>query len=148
MKLTIVKSDNQVYKDGTCVMNLDLSSCGIPNDVWALQWDNNSGWIEYSNGNPNEDITELPAWATACESVFEAGLALENAEPSDEEKIRANKMRAKFLLESSDWTQLADINITEANKAEWDAYRATLRGIFATPTVDATFPTEPETVWV
>jgi hypothetical protein len=63
MKLTIVVADNAVNKDGVGNGGLDLSSCNIPTNVWALQWDNTSGHIEYTGSTPNDEITELPAWA-------------------------------------------------------------------------------------
>ena len=71
MKLTIIPIDNTVYIDGVAkpwgVKPLDLSTCGIPSDVHALQWDNGSGWIEYESALvQNEDITLLPEWANAC----------------------------------------------------------------------------------
>lgn len=66
MKLTIIPVDKTVYKDDVSFGNLDL--VGIPEDVHALQWNNNSGWIEFFNTEefrrtPNENITELPSWA-------------------------------------------------------------------------------------
>jgi len=72
MKLTIVVADNAVSKDGAGHGGLDFSSCNIPTNVWALQWDNDSGHIEYIGASPNEEITELPAWATAAEAVWQA----------------------------------------------------------------------------
>jgi hypothetical protein len=67
MKLTIITADNAVYKDGVSYADLDLSSCGIPANVWALQWQDTSGWIEDKSALvDNLAITELPAWATAC----------------------------------------------------------------------------------
>jgi hypothetical protein len=63
MKLTIIREDGAVYKDGISYNDLDLSS--IPNDVHALQFNStsNTGWIEFTNPIPNEEITVLPSWA-------------------------------------------------------------------------------------
>ena len=67
MKVTIITADNAVYKDGHSYSGLDLSSCGIPENVWALQWQDTSGWIEDKSALVNNlAITELPAWANAC----------------------------------------------------------------------------------
>jgi hypothetical protein len=81
MKLTIIPSDNTVYVDGVvkayAPLPLDLTSCGIPSDVHALQWKDTAGWIEFED-NPdgtkpqNQPITELPAWANACVEVWNA----------------------------------------------------------------------------
>ena len=63
MKLTIIKDDGAVYKDGVVYLNLNLNE--MPTDVHALQWNNDSGHIEYVEGTDhvlNEKITELPSW--------------------------------------------------------------------------------------
>jgi len=61
MKLTIIPSDEAVYKDG--VSYLELNLVGIPADVHALQWEDTNGWVEYEDDKINESITELPQWA-------------------------------------------------------------------------------------
>lgn len=79
MKLTIIRADGAVYKDGVVFIGLDLS--GVPQNVHALQWDTDAGWIEFVNESefrkpPNESITELPSWAndalTAWQAAFDA----------------------------------------------------------------------------
>ena len=80
MKVTIITADNAVYKDGVSYLDLDLSSCGIPENVWALQWQDTSGWIEDKSALvQNQDITELPAWATACVTKWDETKAAEEA---------------------------------------------------------------------
>jgi hypothetical protein len=72
MKLTIIPEDKTVYVDNWAFLNLDLSF--IPENVHALQWKNDLGWIEFTeiieNGNfikpQNEIINELPSWANAA----------------------------------------------------------------------------------
>jgi hypothetical protein len=81
MNLTIIPSDNAIYKNGIMRANLplplDLTLCNIPANVHALQWKETAGWIEFED-NPdgtkpeNEPITELPAWALACVGVYDA----------------------------------------------------------------------------
>lgn len=76
MRLTIIPSDSAVYKDGVmkawAPLPLDLSGCGIPENVHALQWYGDSGEIEFDSPSPtipkppNEQITELPQWALNC----------------------------------------------------------------------------------
>lgn len=75
MKLTIIAIDNAVYVDGVCRAPLDLSQCGIPSNVWALQWKETQGWIEFADNDDgtkpaNEPITELPQWANACVTAW------------------------------------------------------------------------------
>jgi hypothetical protein len=72
MKLTIIVSDKAVYKDNLFYLNLDLSLANIPDNVHALQWDNNVGWIEYKNHvKPNETISALPQWANDAVTVWQ-----------------------------------------------------------------------------
>jgi len=69
--ITIVPEDNAMSVDGVGYGELDFSSCGIPADVSALQWQDTAGWIEFDTAIENESITELPTWATACEAVWQ-----------------------------------------------------------------------------
>ena len=92
MKLTIIPSDKVVYVDDWWFNNLDLSF--IPENVHALQWKNDLGWIEFVENNDyikpqNEIIHELPEWANTAVSrwntakqAYEAQIAL------DEEYLR------------------------------------------------------------
>ena len=83
MNLSIVVADNAVTKDGVGHGGLDLSTCSIPADVWALQWVGTSGEVEYKGQAPNELIDELPSWATAVEAVWQS--AKDNVQPDPEE---------------------------------------------------------------
>jgi hypothetical protein len=56
MLLTIIPIDGNVIKDGVGYLSLDLSSCGIPPNVRALQWQETKGWLEFWD-QQNEDIT-------------------------------------------------------------------------------------------
>jgi hypothetical protein len=73
MKLTIIPSDKSVYIDNVWIGDLDLSF--IPLNIHALQWKNNSGWIEFVENDdftkpPNEVIQELPLWASTAVSLW------------------------------------------------------------------------------
>jgi hypothetical protein len=66
MRLTIIRADGAVYKDGFSYAGLDLSD--VPANVHALQWYETEGEVEFS-GRPkpqNEVISELPEWATTA----------------------------------------------------------------------------------
>jgi len=147
MRLTIINETSTVGKDGVFYDYLDLTQCQVPNNVWALQWNESSGHIEFNTPIPNEDVTSLPAWATACVSVWEAKdyLVKNPPPPTPEELIAINEGKAKFLLADSDWTQLPDVNLT--NQAEWNFYRQALRVIATAPTADPVWPTEPQVIW-
>jgi hypothetical protein len=79
-RLTIIPSDGAVYLDNYVTIDLDLSGCGIPPNVHALQWLNNKGHIEdISNMVHNIEITELPEWALKCVAVCEEDYKLKSA---------------------------------------------------------------------
>lgn len=80
MKLTIIKDDGAVYKDGVSFLKLDLSA--IPAEIHALQWDNTFGHIEYVNNHkPNEQIEALPVWVDDCLKAWEtANYALQTSQ--------------------------------------------------------------------
>jgi len=85
MNLTIVVADNAVTKNGVGHGGLDLSTCSIPTNVWALQWHGTSGHIEYNSAlDQNDNITEIPAWATACLLKWQEA---EDAKPVEESVV-------------------------------------------------------------
>ena len=58
------------------------------------------------------------------------------------------KKKRDFLLLNSDWTQLDDNELTDAQKVEWRTYRQTLRDLpqtyaSATEKSDIVWPTKP-----
>ena len=83
MKLTIIPVDGTVNKEGKPYLNLDLSSCGIPADVHALQWEEhepNKGHIEFKSSLiQNQEIIELPTWVNACLVKWDETQAAEEA---------------------------------------------------------------------
>jgi hypothetical protein len=92
MKLTIIPTDGSVGKDGVFYVDLDLSSCAIPENIHAFQWDGAAGWIEYKSALvQNQDITELPVWANACVSKWDEFKAAEEAE--EQAQIAAHQAR-------------------------------------------------------
>ena len=143
MRLTIVTETSSVGKNGVFYDGLNLTQCQIPNNVWALQWIDSSGEIEFNTPIPNEDITSLPAWADACLQVWD--VANTPVPPTPEQIIADNKAKAEALLLESDWSVLPDVPL--ANKAEWEAYRSALRQIAINPTLDPIWPTKPQTIW-
>lgn len=60
MRLSIIVPDKAVYKDYE--VYLELNWAGTPANVFALQWLDDSGHIEFKDMSTNEIISELPAW--------------------------------------------------------------------------------------
>ena len=57
----------------------------------------------------------------------------------------ACKATAKDKLAASDWSVLPDVQIS--NKADFENYRAILRGYVISPVTNPTWPTEPTPIW-
>lgn len=76
MRLTIIPSDKNVGINNEFIIGLDLSNCGIPTNIHALQWYETEGEVEFID-NPdrtkpmNQVITELPSWANNCTIVWQ-----------------------------------------------------------------------------
>ncbi len=152
MKLTIIPSTGTVNKDSSAYNDLDLSSCGIPSDVHAIQWQDTAGWIEYTSPLvPNQEITELPAWTNCCINKWtEANTPVPPQSPTAEQ----NKKTAVNRLKATDWTTIPDVgdstksNPYLGNVQDFVTYRNAVRQYAINP-VSGTinWPTLPQEVW-
>jgi hypothetical protein len=92
MRLVIIGVDNTVGVDGNFRNGLDLVGCGLPENFWALQWNEHGdekGHIEYNSPMiQNQEITEVPNWANACVAVWQAKLDQEAVEAVEAEAAR------------------------------------------------------------
>ena len=155
MLLTIIPSDNAVYKNGVSFPDLQLT--GVPADVHALQWHENSGWIEYNTEAANESISELPQWAIDAAAKWDEAKTTEDtvvAEQSTpltyEQKLVLVRLERNRRIAATDWTQAGDV--VRAHSAEWtqawEAYRQALRDLPGTITESTintfTYPTPPD----
>jgi len=154
MKLTIIPIDGYVSKDD--IGYSDLVWAGTPLEVHALQWAGSSGWIEYNNGAPNEDIVSLPEWANNALAAWDAAdYAANNPPPPTPEQIQlTNKVAAVALLQQTDWATIADVsnpsisNPYLVNVAEFIAFRNQVRPTAINPPITlVTFPTMPTAQW-
>lgn len=149
MKLTIIPSDGAVYENGVSYLNLVWD--GTPLNVHALQWEDVAGWIEFNDGSPNEDITELPAWALNAEAAWTVANTPKPPEPPTAE---LNKETAVSLLAATDWVNQPDVRNTAViphlvNGNEFDAYRIAVRQYAVTPVAgDIDWPNVPVEIWV
>jgi hypothetical protein len=150
MLLTIIPVDGNVIKDKVGYLNLDLSSCGIPSNVRALQWQETLGWLEFWD-QQNEDITALPSWVDCCLAVWTVA---NTPVPPSPPTAEANKQAAIILLQQTDWTQISSVsdpalsNPYLANKNAFDIYRNSVRQYALNPVAgNITWPTMPQEVW-
>ena len=139
MKLTIIADDKLVSKDGVGYNNLDLSF--LDSDIWAVQWDTNKGHIEKRDLSIVE-ITDITPFNTALTKWDEANTAAVAAAQPNEFTFRQER---DYLLESSDWTVLADSPLSATKQAEWKTYRQALRDLPESTTdyANVTYPTPP-----
>jgi hypothetical protein len=130
MTLTILPSDNFCSVNGAGLHD-DLTSCSVPANIWALQWDGTSGHIEFTDKN-NEEISTLPSWATACADTTASRLAaiqhaLDN--PTDEDLAVQHRGTRNFLLQNSDWVVTKALEAGDSVPSAWVTYRTALRNI-------------------
>lgn len=158
MRLAIVTETSTVNKDGFAYVGLDLTSCGIPADVWALQWYDTVGHIEFvSPLVQNQDITSLPDWANAAVAVWQTKYDEEHAPPPPPtpEQIQAqNKSTAVGLLDDTDWAAIpavadpAQSSPYLLNQAEFLSWRSNVRAIAVNPpTTPVDFSPIPNAQW-
>jgi hypothetical protein len=150
-RLTIIVNDKAVYKNAEGYSDLDFSNCEIPGDVWAFQWENGEGWIEFKDSRENEYIVggNFPEWVSKCVQKFDAFdyIYKNPPPPTPEQWAIINENKAKGLLIQSDWAALPDTNLQ--NQAEWDSYRAALRVIVLNPPQEeiTSWPVKPVAIW-
>jgi hypothetical protein len=152
MKLTIIPVDGTVIENDKSYIGLNLSSCNIPEDIHALQWQDTSGWIEYNSPLvENQTITELPDWANCCMAKWtEANTPVPPAIPTAEQ----NKQTAVSKLQATDWTTIPDVgdptksNPYLSNVQDFVTYRNAVRQYAISPVVgDISWPAVPQEVW-
>jgi hypothetical protein len=151
MKLTIIPADGSVGEDGKFYNNLNLSSCVIPANVHALQWNDVAGWIEFNEPIPNEEITALPSWATCCMTKWtEANTPVPPASPTTQQ----NKYTAMQKLQATDWAAIPDVgdpaksNPYLSNVQDFVVYRNAVRQYAINPVAgDINWPALPQEVW-
>jgi len=150
MKLTIVPIDGAVYENGLCYSGLTWE--GTPVDVHALQWQDTAGWIEFTDGKQNEDITVLPTWANNAMAAWT--VANTPVLPTPQQIQATNKNTAVSLLQQTDWATISDVsdpaksNPYLTNVNNFLTFRNQVRPTAINPpTTVVTFPANPVAVW-
>lgn len=132
--LTIVFDDSVMIKDGYKRAKFDSSDSNNPleakrvalghQSARAIQWNTNSGDIEYSDGSPNGSIgsSEIDQYL----AIFEAQYVAETKTKflsQDASEIAREKRNE--LIQETDWWANSDLTMT----AEQTAYRQALRDL-------------------
>tara|TARA_R100000353_G_C6359543_1_gene155776 strand:+ start:230 stop:523 length:294 start_codon:yes stop_codon:yes gene_type:complete len=91
MKISIIREDKCVVKDGVGISGLTLSSC--PSDVWAVQWDTtaSTGTVEM-NDLSVFTITELGVYQ-GCVDEFDTEKAKMDADAAAAEAAAEAKFK-------------------------------------------------------
>jgi len=152
MKLIIIPGDASVGKNDKFYIGLDLSSCNIPNDVHALQWQDTSGWIEFKDPVPNQEITSLPDWANCCVAKWDEADIIPPPAPTP---ASTNRWTAITKLQKTDWATIPDSsdptksNPYLGNPQDFIAYRNAIRAYAINPVAgDIDWPETPKAIWV
>jgi len=106
-----------------------ILSINYPTSEWTLDGNFYNG-LTWLSDTPKPTQAELDAlWPATQDTLAKADC----------------KSTAKSKLVVSDWAVLPDVQIT--NKADFENYRAILRGYVISPVVNPTWPTEPQPIW-
>jgi len=112
------------------------------------------GWLPYrevgepaSTQAPNGNTLEITATEVVYTQLYR-DLTQEEIDASNTQEVYDNwrgvREERNYKLEKSDWTQLADAPLTDAEKLNWRTYRQALRDITTqTDSNNITWPQEP-----
>lgn len=134
MRLSIIPLDGTVCVNGVCKTSLDLSQCGIPDGVHALQWYETNGEIEWSYPiAKNEQISILPTWANLCVDIFDKKEP-EPAPPSALEITKKTVNTASGFLQTFSFLATPEMSqhITPESRQEVTDYIHAVANILAT----------------
>jgi hypothetical protein len=132
MRLTIIPSDKYIAVDDNRLLQIQQDLSWIPYNIHAVQWYDTWGEVEYIDETPNEKIEELGIFEQAVvdfnneKKRIQDELDAIEAERDYWEELRI--LRNQRLSEC-DWTQVADVQLSDAKKAEWTLYRQQLRDL-------------------
>ena len=92
--------------------------------------------------------TQIEREATAEEQAVLDADKLDNENNKFSNAMEVFRNKRNLLLVNSDWTQMPDSPLTDAQKTEWQTYRQSLRdltnGLTTVEDIDAViFPTKP-----
>lgn len=149
MRLSIIPSDNAVVKDAIGYINLSWE--GTPENVHALQWLGDNGWIELIDSSFNQSIDTLPQWANNALDAWTAANTPKLPEPPTAEQ---NKATASEKLYKTDWTTIPDVsdpvksNPYLTNADAFIAYRNKIRLVALNPVNgEIAWPDVPQAIW-
>ena len=136
MRLTIIPGDKYIAIDDNGILDIQQDLNWIPSNVHAVQWYDTWGEIEYTDGSPNEKIEELGIYAQAeidfnneIQRIEEKRIEEELAREAARDYWEELRILRNVRLTNCDWTQVADVQLSDSKKAEWILYRQQLRDL-------------------
>jgi hypothetical protein len=130
MKLTIIVKDKFISVNGNGILNIEQDLSWIPTEVTAVQWNHNYGHVEYVDNRENLEIFELGIYEQALIDYNNEIERLSELQSIAESEIDYWDMLREIRtskLTDTDWTQIADNNLSEEQVNLWQIYRQTLR---------------------
>ena len=125
-KITYIKdgenSKSQLIIDG---VQVDSSNYGVASNIHAIQWEGSKGTIEYNDGTPNKEITDISSYG------FEAKHATEKQALADAEaKAEADRISAMTYAEKreAEYPAIKD-QLDDIYHNGIDAWKATIKAI-------------------
>ena len=149
MNLTIIVDDKTIIVDNEAMIDCQQDLSWIPSNVNAVHWDGSKGEVEYTDGTPNAEITEIGIWNQAVTDHTNEKTRLDNlyksTNPFPTDSTVLLRLQRDDLLNQSDWTQVPDSPLTTDKQNEWKTYRQALRDLPANTSDPAnpTWPTQP-----
>lgn len=134
-RLTIIPSDRFIGINSYGIYDIQEDLSWIPSNVHAVQWNGDSGFVEYTDGS--EDIINFLGIYANAEITYENEVQRRiREEEAEKEEIEANRdyvqeLRSKrnYLLSESDWIVVKSYELGEEVPAEWITYRQALRDL-------------------
>ena len=141
MRLTIVPEDRLIGIDGIFYHDIQQDLSWIPSNVYAVQWSDSSGEIEYNDGTPNEIISDLGIYAQAQTDFNNEIQRIEAAEEAARDYWEELRAKRNQLLADTDYLALVDTTLS----ADMRTYRQALRDLPANTSdpVNPSWPTPP-----
>lgn len=139
MRVTVVPIDNIILVDGFPLQ----FKFDAPENLHALQWDEDKGHLEFKNGDPNQMLSKddydkyvahyVEVWKVEkkrledeAEAAEAARLAVYNSEEARFERLRAERDRR---INETDYLMTSDYPLSDEKRALVSAYRTALRDL-------------------
>lgn len=134
MLLTIIRDDNVVIVDGRA-LSVDLS--GLPVNLHAVQWDGASGHIEYNDGELNEPLMDISAFAGVVAEWTAARDAADAPPPEPTLAELRSAKQAEIRDKAEAFLAPLKVEYGPTEIASWDTQKEEAKALLADPDAKA-----------